>query len=89
VNAPVDRCCDPCLRRAWLLGALVGHFERSSPRRSDLSALLALGDGDLIRAIGGGETPALRDRYRAFAPPTMRSAVAAFGLHVVCRHDPA
>jgi DNA processing protein len=87
VSAPVDRCCDACLRRAWLLGALVGHFERSSPRRSDLSALMALGDGDLIRAVGGGETPALRDRYRGFAPQTMRSAVASFGLHVVCRHN--
>jgi DNA processing protein len=85
----VNRACDACLRRAWLLGVLVGHLERSSPRRTDLSAVMMLGDGDLIRAVGGGEAAALRDRYRAFAPGTMRSAVAAFGLHAVCRHDPA
>jgi DNA processing protein len=48
---------------------------------------MMLGDADLIRAVGGGEAAALRDRYRAFAPPTMRSAVAAFGLNTVCRHD--
>ena len=87
--ATVDRACDACLRRAWLLAALVAHFERCSPRRSDLSGLLALPDGDLIRAVGGRDVPVLRDRYRGFAPSTLRSALAAFALHVVCRHDPA
>ena len=87
--ATVDRACDACLRRAWLLAALVAHFERCSPRRSDLSGLLALPDGDLIRAIGGRDVAVLRDRYRGFSPSTLRSALAAFALHVVCRHDPA
>ena len=87
--ATVDRACDACLRRAWLLAALVAHFERFSPRRSDLSGLLALPDGDLIRAIGGRDVAVLRDRYRGFSPSTLRSALAAFALHVVCRHDPA
>lgn len=85
----VDRACDACLRRAWLLGALVGHLERCSPRRADLSGVLALADGDLIRAVGGRDVAALRDRYRGFAPATMRAALAAFALHSVCRHDPA
>jgi DNA processing protein len=85
----VARACDGCLRRAWLLAALVAHFERCSARRSDLSGLLALADGDLIRALGGREVSVLRDRYRGFAPATMRSALAAFGLHSVCFHDPA
>ena len=87
--ATIDRACAACLRRAWLLGALVAHFERCSPRRSDLSGLLALPDGDLIRALGGRDVPVLRDRYRGFSPSTLRSTLAAFALHVVCRHDPA
>jgi DNA processing protein len=83
----VARACDACLRRAWLLAALVDHFERASPRRSDLSALLALPDGDLIRALGGRDVAVLRERHRGFAPGAMRSALQAFGLHVVCVHD--
>jgi DNA processing protein len=90
VAAPVvARACDTCLRRAWLLGALVGHLERCSPRRGDLSGLLALADDDLIRAVGGRDVAALRDRHRGFAPAAMRASLAAFALHSVCRHDPA
>ncbi|HEX3316683.1 MAG TPA: DNA-processing protein DprA [Solirubrobacteraceae bacterium] len=85
----VDRACDACLRRSWLLAALVEHFERSSPRRSELSALLALADGELIRALGGRDVAVLRERHREFAPGAMRLGLRAFGLHVVCVHDAA
>ena len=85
----VARACDACLRRAWLLAALVAHFERCSARRSELAGLLALSDGDLILAIGGPEVSVLRERHRGFSAPTMRSALAAFGLHSVCVHDAA
>ena len=85
----VELACDACLRRCWLLAALVPHFEQCSPRRSDLSALLALPDGDLIRSIGGRDIAVLRERHRGFSAATMRSALGAFGLHSVCVHDAA
>jgi DNA processing protein len=87
--ARVARACDACLRRAWLLSALVPYFERCSPRGADLSALLALPDGDLIRAVGGRDAQVLRDRRRAFHPSTLLSAAAAVGLRPVCVHDAA
>jgi DNA processing protein len=67
----------------------VPHFEQCSPRRSDLSALLALPDGDLIRSIGGRDITVLRERHRGFSAATMRSALGTFGLHSVCVHDAA
>jgi DNA processing protein len=85
----VDRACDDCLRRAWLLAALVGHFEHCSPRRSDIGPLVSLEDGDLIRAVGGRDVAMLRDRHRAFAPAPFRAALGAFALHAVCHHDDA
>jgi hypothetical protein len=46
------------VRRAWLLGRLAGHLE---PTRAKIAELLALGDEQLIAAIGGGRRePLLR-----------------------------
>jgi DNA processing protein len=91
VAAPtlVDRACDACLRRSWLLAALADHLERVSPRRADLSDLLAQADVDIIRAVGGATTARLLARHRAFDAAAARLAASRAELHVVCRHDGA
>jgi DNA processing protein len=79
--------CFACLRRTWLVAALVGRIEnarRSSASRIPL--LLALDDDALMRAVDAGTDVAVQygcfDRGRAIA------AISAAGLAAVCRHDP-
>lgn len=76
------RACDDCLRRAWLLGSMMGNIERARRR----GGLLALDDGDLIDAVGGADRVALRARHLAFDARRARHAVEAAGLQTRCKH---
>jgi DNA processing protein len=78
--------CVPCLRRAWLLGALNERLEYTGRDPERLAALLELADEDLMRALGGRETERLLERYARLAPE--REPAAAPGVSRVCRHDP-
>ncbi len=79
--------CFACLRRSWLLGALAGRIEiarRSGPRRIPL--LLALGDADLMRAVGADAS--VSAQYHRFERERALIAVREAGLAAICRHDP-
>lgn len=84
--SPSAAPCPACLRRAWLVAALAGRIEygrRAGAARIPL--LLALGDRDLMRAVGA--SPGVARRYEAFSPDEAREAVHRAGLTAVCRHD--
>lgn len=86
-GSAVARPCGACLRRAWLLGALVGRIEYA--RRSGggrIPLLLALDDGALMTATQA--PPALRDAYRRFRRDDAIAALEASELTAICRHDP-
>jgi len=75
-----------CLRRTWLLGELGGHLD---PVRADIGAVLALGDAELVQAVGGRRGPELRQRLDELDPSRLRAQARAVGLELVCRCDPA
>jgi DNA processing protein len=78
--------CGECLRRAWLLSALSGHLDAV---RGRVDEVLALGDRELIAAIGGGRRRALERRLiRARSAPALQ-AVRDAGLELLCRCHPS
>lgn len=83
--SPPPEACEPCLRRARLLELLAPHVERARHERR-LPHVLALGDEELLAALGGGRRAALRGELEAFAPAAARDRAAARGLALVCRH---
>jgi DNA processing protein len=80
------RACPGCLARAWLLARLAGHLDRAGNR---IVALLGLGDGELIAAVGGREADDLRAELGCFDPDRARAGCAAAALEPMCRCDPA
>jgi predicted Rossmann fold nucleotide-binding protein DprA/Smf involved in DNA uptake len=76
--------CARCLRRRWLLGELSPVLDLSSRSDGRLHALLALGDGELIDALGGRRREQLRQRHAEFAPPRTGEQGEA---PAICRHD--
>jgi DNA processing protein len=73
------RACDACRARTALLASLVARIDGHRHDRHRLSALLALSDADLVRALGLPEAPVDP------SPPVPRSGAAGWAL---CRHDP-
>jgi hypothetical protein len=78
--------CLPCLRRAWLLGALNGRLEYRGRDHARLIAMLELSDEELIHALGAEERERLLARYTE--PEDLRMPLAE-GVQRICRHDPA
>ncbi len=76
--------CARCLRRSWLLGLLGGVLEYASRGDGRLLELLALGDEQLVAAVGGSRRSELRARYARFDPDELRARSA---VQAVCRHD--
>jgi DNA processing protein len=75
------RSCDGCLRRGLLLAALAGRLDFARSGVDRLAALLALGDDELVAALGWtGAAPAVD-------VPAARERAATAGLDVVCMHD--
>jgi DNA processing protein len=83
-GAPAPRgACVECLRHSWLLALLSARLGYRARDRARLLALLALGDQDLIQAIGGKRRRELRERYERFTPEQVRSST---GVETICRH---
>lgn len=78
--------CDRCLRRTWLLGELAGHLDRV---RADIAEVLALGDEDLLRAVGGRRSEEIGGRWLALKPAALRTQADEAGLELICRCDDA
>jgi DNA processing protein len=57
--------------------------------RGRTAPILALDDGALVAAVGGGMKPAARRMLRTFDPAAALDALTQAGLYGVCRHGPA
>jgi DNA processing protein len=81
--------CDPCLRRAWLIGSLAGHIETalSDTPGNRAREVLALRDQELARAMARAEAVSFLQRAAARDPKWLRTAVAGAGAWACCRHD--
>ncbi len=77
--------CPPCLRRAWLLGALNGRLEYRGRDHARLVSMLELSDEELIQAIGADERESLLARYAQLDTSRMPPPE---GVQRICRHDP-
>jgi DNA processing protein len=80
--------CADCLRRSALVGFLsarladvLGGYDRR------LSGVLALGERELIAAVGGSSAERARELVDRFDPQAAAAAVARVELGAVCRHD--
>src|SRR6478752_5584514 len=85
--SPPD-ACDACLRRTRLFELLAPHVEAARHERR-LTGLLALGEEELLAAIGGDRRPRFAAELARFDATQARAAIAARGLTVVCTHAPA
>jgi DNA processing protein len=75
--------CTSCLRRSWLLALLSARLEYHNRNHARLLELLALGDEELVQAIGGRRRRELRERYARFVPQDVQWRE---GVQAVCRH---
>jgi DNA processing protein len=73
--------CSGCLRRTWLITRLAGHVNL---HRDRLAELMALGDEQLIAAVGGAQRERVAAEYADYRAGPARSAIAQAGLDVVC-----
>jgi DNA processing protein len=83
------RACADCLRRAWLIGSLVGFIDRAVDNTTGSRAheLLALPDEQLARAMARSRADELLERSAERDPERLRAAIAGAGAWAVCRHD--
>ncbi len=81
----MSRACDRCLSRSWLIRRLAGHLESA---RSEIAEVLALGDDDLIDAVGGSRRDAVRRELEGFDPEHARDVSRAARLEQICRCHP-
>src|SRR5438132_10266077 len=58
-----EGACENCVRRSWLLAALGPALDYACLDRDRVTALLALEDDQLIRALGGRRRAQLRSTY--------------------------
>jgi DNA processing protein len=77
--------CEPCLRRSWLVGRLAGHIE---PVRARVAELLALGDEELLAALGGDRRKELARALERFDVEEYRRRAASARLALLCRCAP-
>ncbi len=75
--------CASCVRRCWLLSELSGPLECCARDRARLIELLALADGELLKAVAGRRTAELRARYEGFSAD---AAAREAGVEAICRH---
>ena len=83
------RACDPCLRRAWLVGSLSDSIDRALGSRagSRTRELLALGDEELSAAVAESNPELILRRSRERDPSRLRAAVRGAHCWACCRHD--
>jgi DNA processing protein len=84
-DAEMPDACADCLRRSWLLAVLGPQLDYRCREQGRLIELLALGDEELLQALGGTRRMELRTRYARF---NIEQGLASDGVEAVCRHDP-
>jgi DNA processing protein len=86
----VIRACDECLRRTCLLGRLASHIDLvvSSAAGSRARELLALGDHELVEAVGGDAARRHLAEVRGIDSFELRRPLRNAGCWVLCRHRP-
>ncbi len=72
--------CAMCLRRTHLLGLLAGRIERAGRGRAALGGLLALGDDDLVAALGARDDRAVHMARATFDAVRASEAIEAAQL---------
>jgi DNA processing protein len=77
--------CDACARRTWLLSRLAGHLD---VRRGVIGELLALGDAELIAAVGGAERETVARELATLDSAAEAATWGRAGLEGICRCDP-
>ncbi len=80
------RACRDCLARGWLLASLTAHLDRV---RARIAELLELDNEQLVAAVGGDRSAAIRDGLDRFDGETALGRVHELGLEAICRCDPA
>jgi DNA processing protein len=78
------RACDRCLARSWLIGRLAGHLELVRRR---IELVLALGDEELIAAVGGEQRDAVQRELLRLDVRQVRAQAERAGLGALCRCD--
>jgi DNA processing protein len=73
------------MARAWLLGRLAGHLDLA---RGQILEALALGDGELIEAVGGRRRAAIATEYELVDVAAQRRRCDAAAVETICRCDP-
>ena len=81
--------CDDCLRRGFTLELLGPFIEVARRRPNRLRDVLALDDGDLLRAVAGQKAASLQATLDQFDPAVASAAASAAGLAAICRHNAA
>jgi DNA processing protein len=84
VDDGASGACAQCLRRSWLLAELSAVLDYSCRADGRLIELLALGDEQLMLAIGGRRRAELKRRHADFATDELRRVA---GIAAFCRHD--
>jgi DNA processing protein len=79
----MGHACGDCLRRSWLLAMLSARLEYQARDRGRLLELLALGDEELVQAIGGRRRAELHERYARFTPADIHWSA---DVGTLCRH---
>jgi DNA processing protein len=77
--------CLTCLRRAWLLETLSARLGYWACEPERLPKALALGDDELIQALGGRRRQELCERHAQFERSQLHTPP---GVQRICRHDP-
>jgi DNA processing protein len=82
--------CDPCLRRLHLLGVLAPFIEKVATGRPGERSpqLLALGDSQLARAVGGRKAEKLLVEATEADPEVLRDRIREADCWALCTHDP-
>lgn len=85
------RACEPCLRRAWLVGILAPYIElvATGEPGSRSPELLKLDDRALTEAVAKRRADRLLARAAAIPLAEMEAAVESAGCFACCRCDPS
>jgi DNA processing protein len=83
----IDRACDRCLARSWLLTRIGNHLDAAA--RPRVAAVLGLDDDALIAAIGGNRQGQIREELLAFDAAIARERAERAHLDLICRCDQA
>lgn len=84
VDDDASGACAQCVRRSWLLAELSAVLDYNCRTDGRLVELLALGDEQLLLAIGGRRRSELKRRHAGFAASGLRRVA---GIAELCRHD--